>query len=278
MNYLKFLCLLLISGLSISTLSALNPSRTYTTLPDKYDMVYKEIKLNTLDGKAEINVWDFPATVRYSSASVVLIAHNGEGNMADYLKRVDQFLKQGHRVIIFDYRGYGSSSKFEIDNNMYIYPQFINDLETAIQYVWQKTRQPFSLYGWGIGAGLAVGVGYNHAEVKRIIADTPFLSMEDLENRFSKWDEPMDVPFAGYNKRFEPIHALSLEPSKNFDKILFIIGSNDILFTSTDYKRIMQSQSDLNASLQVIENPDRTDNFKADKAAYMKAVGKFLGS
>ena len=29
------------------------------------------------------------------------------------------------------------------------------------------------------------------------ITDTPFLSMEDLEARFSDWDEPMEVPFAG---------------------------------------------------------------------------------
>ena len=35
---------------------------------------------------------------------------------------------------------------------------------------------------------------------RRIIADTPFLSMEDLEERFESWDEPMDVPFAGYDR------------------------------------------------------------------------------
>ena len=32
---------------------------------------------------------------------------------------------------------------------------------------------------------------------QRPIADTPFLSMEDLEDRFSDWDAPMEVPFTG---------------------------------------------------------------------------------
>lgn len=42
------------------------------------------------------------------------------------------------------------------------------------------------MYGWGVAAGLALGVGYNRNEIKSIIADTPFLSMEDLEERESQ--------------------------------------------------------------------------------------------
>ncbi|MEZ4851356.1 MAG: hypothetical protein R3B93_22625 [Bacteroidia bacterium] len=80
-------------------------------------------------------------------------------------------------MIFFDYRGYGESSEFEIDNSMYIYPHFQDDFRAMIDYCRSKPISTFSVYGWGIGAGLALGISFNDPAVERIIADTPFLSM-----------------------------------------------------------------------------------------------------
>jgi hypothetical protein len=55
-------------------------------------------------------------------------------------------------------------------------------------------------------------MSWNRAEVQRIIADTPFLSIEDLDRRFSSWDKPMELPHAGYEKKFQPIYSLDQEP------------------------------------------------------------------
>jgi pimeloyl-ACP methyl ester carboxylesterase len=197
--------------------------------------------------------------------------------MADYLRRVDQFTNIGYNVVIFDYRGYGESSEFEIDNNMYIYPHFTDDLESMIDYVRKNHVAHFDIYGWGIGAGLSFGIGYNRIEIKKIIADTPFLSMEDLEERFSSWDEPMEVPFAGYEKRFEPIYAVENPPVSNRagKEIFLVIGSNDILFNEKDMD-VLKRKCTLELGIYVVENPDRKDNFRVDKAAYMKKVSAFL--
>ncbi|MCP4439903.1 MAG: alpha/beta hydrolase [Aureispira sp.] len=254
---------------------ALNPSRTYKQRPEKYNMEYKEVKIKTNDGKAELNIWDFPCKSKKTTA-LVLIAHSGEGNMADYLRRVDM-LRAEYNVVLFDYRGFGESSEFEIDKNMYIYPHFTDDLESMIDYCRKQHVQTFNLYGWGIGAGMALGVGYNRTEINRIIADTPFLSMEDLENRFESWDEPMEVPFAGYEKRFEPINAFDNPPAKNLTAVKFIIGSNDILYKAADLKTLQAKQKKLvGKNIYVVENPDRKDNFKINKAAYTKEVLSFL--
>jgi pimeloyl-ACP methyl ester carboxylesterase len=259
--------------LSSQFLLALNPSRTYKQKPDKYNMKYKEVKVKTLDG-AMLNVWDFPANV--STTKLVLIAHNGEGNMADYLRRVDQFTSTGYNVVVFDYRGYGESSEFEIDNNMYIYPHFQADLKAMIDYCRKQHVATFDLYGWGMGAGLSLGLGWNRREIKRIIADTPFFSMEDLEERFSSWDEPMEVPFAGYDKKHEPFYSMGNPPIGD-KKVFFIIGSNDILYKVDDMKTLQAKQKKLVVKeIFVVENPDRKDNFKLDKAAYFKRISEFL--
>lgn len=267
-----FLCM------GLSQVFALNPSRTYKQKPDKYNMEYKEVKVKTNDGEAELTVWDFPAKAK--TTKLVLICHNGEGNMGDYLRRVDQF-RSDYNVVIFDYRGFGESSEFEIDNNMYIYPHFQDDVETMIDYCRKTHVSQFNMYGWGIGAGLSLGIGYHRQEILKIIADTPFLSMEDLEERFEDWDEPMEVPFAGYEKKKEPIYALDQAPSKTLKGIQLIIGTNDVLFKVSDMEKLKGKQKnyfDKKEGIYVVENPDQKDNFKVDKSAYFGVIKTFLSN
>jgi pimeloyl-ACP methyl ester carboxylesterase len=279
MKKIKFYASFLVVFMMVAqTALALNPSREYKQLPDKFNMKYEEFQTQTADG-ATLNIWYFPANV--NTTRLILVCHNGEGNMADYLRKVDQFTSIGYNVVTFDYRGYGKSSDFAIDNNMYIYPHFQDDVKAMIDFCRKQFVQSFHMYGWGIGAGLAVGIGYNRNEIKKIIADTPFLSMEDLEKRFSSWDTPMEVPFAGYDKKHEPIYSLDAEPLvlKNQTKqILLIIGSNDILFKVDDMKGLQKKQPKIvSKEIYVVTNPDRIDNFLVDKAAYFSHLGTFLG-
>lgn len=272
--------MMMVTIVSATAAFALNPSREYKQLPDKYNMVYEEHDVTTSDG-ATLKAWYFPAT-ETKTTQLMLMCHNGEGNMADYLRKVDQFRTNGYNVVIFDYRGFGKSSDFAIDNNMYLYPHFQDDVKAMIDFCRQKYVLAFNMYGWGMGAGLAMGIGYNRPEIKKIIADTPFLSMEDLEKRFSTWDTPMEVPFAGYDKKFEPIYSLDAAPvvlKNGYKNILLIIGSNDILFKLDDMKALQKKQPKVVAKdIYVVTNPDRIDNFTVDKAAYFKVISTFMAA
>jgi pimeloyl-ACP methyl ester carboxylesterase len=266
---------LLLPGL-VAPAMALDPSRTYKQRPEKYNMVYTAVKIPTADG-TELNAWHF--TVKAAKKRLVVISHNGQGNMADSLRRVDQFKRLGFEVLIYDYRGFGESADFEIDNGMYLYPHFVEDLEGVLAHVAKAIKPDETiLYGWGIGAGLSLGVGWGLPGVKRIIADTPFLTMEDLEARLSKSDAPLEVPFAGYAKRHQPSDALKSPPGFRDLGVLLIIGSDDALFSLADMKTLSAAQpKHVHRPIHVVENPDRKDNFRVDKSGYFKAIGEFLG-
>lgn len=266
--------LLLLFIILSGTSNALNPSRTYKTSPEKLDMKYNALKVKTNDGEAELNSWYFPAKTK--TTHLVLIAHNGEGNMGDYLRRVNQFLPTSN-VLIFDYRGFGESSDFEIDKNMYLYPHFQDDLETMIDHCRKQHTQTFDLYGFGMGGGLVLGIGYGRTEIRKIIADTPFLSIEDLEERFESWEEPMEVPFAGYDKNHEPTLAVTGAPGKNLKGVKLIVGSSDLLYSAEDYKALQKSSPKLiEKEIHVVENPDRKDNFSVDEKTYSNVLLEFL--
>ena len=256
-----------------TTCFALNPSRTYKQRPDKYNIKYTEVKVKTDDGAA-LNLWYFPTA--NPSKKLVIIAHNGDGNMGDYLRRVDQFKRIGYNVVTFDYRGFGESSKFEIAGDMYIYSEFTKDLEAVIDYCRENYQETFDLYGFGIGAGLVLGVGYNHTEIVRIIADTPFLSLENVEEKYDNQPHWMEVPFESYPKKFEPINTIQNAPSKNLKGILIMVGNNDALFTRADMEKLRQLNKKLISQIHVVDNKSRMDNFKANKEKYFAEISSFI--
>lgn len=268
----KTFCLFWLVLLSCTTAFALNPSRSYKQKPDAFNMVYTEHKVKTVDGHT-LNAWYFPN--KANTKSLILVSHNGEGNMADYLNVVDGLLKLGHNVMIYDYRGFGESSEFDMDNNMYIYPHFQDDVTAMIGYCKDNLSPTFSMFGWGIGGGLSLGIGYHSTAVTKIVADSPFLSMEDLEKRFSSWDTPMEVPFAGFDKKHEPIFTLDMEPSTSLKKILLIVGNSDLILKVADMNNLKTKKTKLITVVE-INNPGKVNNFDADQETYFKALEKGL--
>lgn len=251
----------------------LNPSRKYSENPGNSNLKYKEVKVSS-DAGVSLNAWIISPS--NPSNKILLVSHNGEGNMSNYIERYKTFIQIGYTVVAYDYRGYGTSSSFEMDNNMFIYPHFINDLQAMTTYcIKMNNGKPIDLYGWGIGAGLSLGVGWNTSGVQRIIADTPFLSMEDLEERFMDWDEPMEVPFAGFNSIYEPINSIRNNFKGSKKDVLILIGSNDILFKKSDMTRFSNARPS-NFEIQEIQNPDRKENYDADKVTYSIYATQFL--
>jgi pimeloyl-ACP methyl ester carboxylesterase len=256
---------------------ALAPQVAYAQTPDAQSLPYQEHTVKTADG-ATLKAWYFPAEVK--STRVILLCHNGEGNMADYLARVAQLRSGGYNVLTFDYRGFGGSSAFPVDPNMYIYPQYTTDVAAMIDFARANFAPRLDVYGWGIGAGLALGVGWNRPEVRKIVADTPFLSLNDLEQRFNASAAPMAVPFAGYDNKFQPLYAFDTAPTvpKGATKAaLLIVGSNDLLYPVADLQALKAKQPKaVKKDVYVVQNPGRLDNFAVDPAAYASVVLDFL--
>ena len=80
-----------------------------------------------------MNAWFFELPKK--STNWVVISGSGDGNMGDYLEIVNSFISAGYNVCTYDYRGYGNSSDFTIDPDLFIYPQFITDLNAVLDYL-----------------------------------------------------------------------------------------------------------------------------------------------
>ena len=261
-------CSVLSFILSGST-KALNPSREYKVLPDKYGMTYKEEKIKTPDG-AILNAWMFELPKK--TTNWVVMSGSGDGNMADNIEIANSFLSAGYNVAMYDYRGYGTSSDFKIDPDLFIYPQFIVDMNAVLDYM-RKSRAitKFNLYGRGIGAGLSIGVGANRSETLKVIADGPWIGLEVMKKKIKdKLGKDVVMPF-GFDKNYEPMYAM--EKPKGMKGLMVIVSPQDALINPTDVKQI----KGISETYVVKNSAKKDDNFITDKNLYFEKISKFLG-
>jgi pimeloyl-ACP methyl ester carboxylesterase len=251
------------------TSKALNPVKEYKVTPDKFGMKYKEEKIKTSD-EAILNAWFFENAKKTTNWMVV--SGSGDGNMADNLELANSFLSAGYNVVLYDYRGYGSSSDFNIEPDLFIYPQFITDLNGVLDYL-RKSRAitKFDLYGQNIGAGLSIGVGANRPETRKIIADGPWTGLENMKKKIKeKLGKDVNTPF-GYDKTYEPMYAME-KPKAQLKGLMIIVTPQDPLLTPNDMKLIKGV-----TKTYLVKNATSNDqNFSIDKNAYFEEVSKFL--
>ncbi len=266
---MKYLSLTIALLLSHALVFSLSPSKDYKVKPEKYGMTYKEEKIATKDG-ATLNAWFFEAAKK--TTNWMIISGSGDGNMADEIEIAGQFLSTGWNVVLYDYRGYGSSSEFAIDPDTYIYPQFINDLNAVADYL-RKSRAitKFDLYGKNIGGGLSLGVGANRPETRKIIADGPWTGLEIMKKKFKELrQKEVIIPF-GYDKNYEPMYACD-RSRPNIKGVMIIVSTKDEMLNPSDMKSLRCTTS----SYIVQGSASNEENFSFDKNVYFEKVSKFL--
>ena len=274
---MKRTLLSVVSLFALSNVFALNPSKDYATLPSDFGMDYKEVSIPATDG-LKLNAWIFKPMSE--SKKFVVISDDGEGNMADNIELVAQFLSAGYNVVTYDYRGYGKSDEFNINQKFFIYAQFVKDLQGVLDYM-RKTYSPgmCDLYGLGIGAGLSLSVGSNSTQVRRIIADGPYLTFEDVKAKYQK-NKSQDILMPlGYDKNYmEPLYALQNGTAQEkLTGIMIIVGQNDNMFSPDDAKQLQKVHS-RNMVIYTVPGSTNDKNFQSNKNAYFDQVKKFLDS
>ena len=272
----KFALLIIVSFYTLISF-ALNPSREYAMLPSDFNIEYEEIDIPSTDDMT-LKGWYFKPKV--TSNKLIILSDDGDGNMADFMEQIGLFLSLNYHVITYDYRGYGASSDFRIVNKFFTYAKFVDDLEAVISFSEKNYAniRRISLYGLGIGAGLATSIGCIHPKISHIISDSPYTSFEDAKARIKEVKgEDVLLPIGHDKKKIEPKYALEQRASTSKIKILYINGSEDELCTSKDIKLLIKIRPATSTSFTV-KGADGTNTYSTDKETYFAQVKEFLES
>jgi pimeloyl-ACP methyl ester carboxylesterase len=181
-------------------------------------------------------------------------------------------------VLLFDYRGYGTSSEFNISDRFYIYSQFSIDVTAALNYV-RKYHAVFqvSMAGTGMGAGLAVAIGANRSEVKYIVGDGAYPTLDIVQSQYQKVEGKKILMPLGYDKVYmEPHFALESE-GDHLRGVLLIQSKGDKIITSQHAEELAGLQKK-KTNVFLIDSEDNSQNLEANKDGYFSALKDFMGN
>lgn len=163
----------------------------YEMTPADIGLPFEDVRLITSDGvsiaswyvSAEPGIGDaarehslaLPAD-NPSGRGTVIFCHGNAGTMQDRLLMLQFFQRLGFNVLMFDYRGFGTSEGAPSEQGTYL------DAEAAWQFVSKQRRESparILLYGRSLGGGVAVELATRH-EPKLLVLESTLTSVADV--------------------------------------------------------------------------------------------------
>ena len=149
------------------------PSRSVDRTPASAGLAYHDLELTTDDGERLHGWWiDRRAAARGS----VLLCHGNAGNVGDRVAHADALTRVGFDVLLFDYRGYGSSSGRPDEQGTY------RDARAALRCLLSRAGVDPArvLYlGESLGGAVALELALEHPPAGLILLSA-FTSVRDM--------------------------------------------------------------------------------------------------
>jgi pimeloyl-ACP methyl ester carboxylesterase len=146
------LCLLGFLLFQTATAWASKPLAAWWAKPDTLGMNYQPLTLTTPD-YVQLAAWLIaPAVGAPDQHTTMVLAGSDYGNMSYQLFQAKAMAAAGYQVMMFDYRGFGHSGAFAIDQSRLYYPEFATDLRTALAAARRRTpHQRVGILGYSMG-------------------------------------------------------------------------------------------------------------------------------
>lgn len=267
----KIALLFVLFTLSFSAFS-INPSREYQLRPEQLGLKYQTKKIK-VSSTIELNSWIFLQDNK--SKPFIIVSNSDAGNMSNCLGQPSEFFKAGYNVILYDYRGFGESSDFEINHDMMYYEEFAEDLRSVLHFVKKEyAAKKVILYGLSMGTIISKSVLDTDTSINGAILDSFVIDPNLVVDRILQIKNKHVLLPDGAQKYVDSNKKPTLAP------ILLFSGLKDIVTKSTDYSAFMN----LNAKSRLVTwDCNHIECFykmtkNSDSDLYMSEVNTYINS
>ncbi len=207
---------------------ALKPELNYLRKPNELNISYREHIINTPDN-FKLKTWICSPKKEIDNKTTIILAYGDAGNMSYWLNQVGELVKNGFTVVTFDYRGFGESQSFKINNDYLYYNEFVTDLVTVIR--WTKNNTTENQIGiWALSMGTIMStLALQQENIDFLIAEGFVVSPIKIKQSIKELkNKDILLPF-NYNMYESVLKKL---PTKT----LLFSGKQDIVTTVEDSK------------------------------------------
>ena len=275
------------AGLGVSALagytawtlnSARRPWPPYTFTPFEIGLPTEDVTFTTDDGVRIAGWWlDDPA-----ADTVVICCHGHRGNKADMLGIGPGLHRKGHSVLLFDFRGNGTSG----DGPQSLAHHEQRDLRAAVD--WVQARRPgarIAVVGFSLGASTALLAAAVDPRIEALVVDSPFSTMSEViaanYRRYRLPSEPL-LPVADlvnrlrYGYRFAQVRPLEMIGAIAPRPILLLHGTEDRIIPYEHAVQLADAAAPGTVQLVTFDGADHCGGYFADRPAYIDRVADFL--
>lgn len=181
---IKFV-LFIIAVNSSLLLYGIKPVKEYRNKPTEFNLNYEEFFIKTPDD-VSLKSWLIHPTENNANNKIIIFAYGDSGNMSYWLHHAQLFSEIGFTIVLFDYRGFGESSAFEINSDLLYYNEFSTDLVSVIKWTKHKfAGQRIGVYGFSMGT-ISAAAALQNEKVDFFIAESVIYNPEDVVSYLHK--------------------------------------------------------------------------------------------
>jgi fermentation-respiration switch protein FrsA (DUF1100 family) len=153
------------------------PTRELVATPTDINLEYEDLTLNTADNES-INAWYIPAQNPDTKpdTKTVLFFHGNAGNISHRLETIKIYNQLGFNFLIFDYRGFGTSTGKPTEQGTYL------DADTVWQYLINEKKlapEQIIVAGRSLGGGVAAELA-KKIRPAMLVLESTFTSMTEV--------------------------------------------------------------------------------------------------
>lgn len=231
-------------GFITNTALAIKPEKNYSYTPEDFGLSY-ENKFLQVNDTCKILTWHIlPETVEKEKKTSIIISSGDAGNMSNYLIIAANLSLIGFDIWLYDYRGFGESCDFPIDQNMLYYNEFLEDLTKVIDEV--KVTNPdnkICLLSYSMGSIIStMYLAENKKNVDYYIGEghvySPLIVINRIKQSKNKNVEiPLSLTFP--HDQWENYYQKIEIP------VLLFCAENDLVCSMDDVKSLQESIKDI---------------------------------
>ena len=214
--------------LFVSNLYAVDPDRKYVDHPMNSDILVESVEIVTPDDYT-LKSWICFPKPEQDLHRVLVLAYGDTGNMSYWIRQVLEMVNKGYTIVMFDYRGFGESSDFQMQEDQLYYDEFTTDLVTVLKYTKQRFMQPVGVWALSMGT-ISATLAYNVENYQYLIAEgfvTDPTGVVDVIKKHLDKQYTLPTSALSYDKALSRLNL----------PILYFTGDRDGLTPPTDSYR-----------------------------------------
>ena len=210
----------------------------------------------------------------------VICCHGHSSNSTRAVKYGKLYYSLGYSVVLYDARGHGDNVRVPVTMG-YQEAKDLNNIINIIKDLYGKDIQ-ISLFGVSMGAVTSLLLTQYRQDIKWIVADCPFASLDLFMRELIKQHQPVFTIYwlikllnkAKFHYDIKDVNAM--EVIKNNDvPVLFIHGGKDNFIVPEHQKRLLECQKGFKTAV-IFPNAGHGESFSTDPTRYKEEVSNFI--